>query len=436
MSAESVHRVTNQADSAGLAQRLAARRENYDLTAVAGRLLYDPAKKAEEQHRTCWCHRALKSDGGNGEGLGHIYRRVDGAGARLTGVVTCGMVWTCKVCAGRIAEQRRDELERAIKFHVSTGGHPYLLTLTAPHGRELALREFRRLFGKALQKFKNSKAYKRIRAQYQHAGSVRSLELTWGSENGWHLHSHDLYFAAPGLDGDVRAVDELRGAWVKALLRAGLGDQSKLSWMLEHGLDLRGGQAAADYVTKFGHDAKHGLSAEITRSHAKIGMRKFAELEGASVTPFQILAWASEGDAEACRLFREYAEAMEDARMLYWSPNLKAKLGVADVDDADIAADDEPLPEEKNIAQITGADLALVLSRRALGELLEFVCLVSADFDACVRDFLDALRSRPPTSKGIVRVRKFSVGKRPEGSPAFTTMRLIDGTLKAAQANV
>lgn len=416
MSAESLHRVDPEQE---FRTALSRRRESYELTGLAGRLLFDSGKLAELQHRTCWCHRVMRNEAG-GDGQGHIYRRTDGRGARLTGVVTCGMVWTCKVCAGRIAEHRREEIERGMLKHHAAGGHTYLLTLTAPHERELPLREFRRLLTKALQKFKNSKAYKGVRARYKHVGSVRSLELTWSGDHGWHLHTHDLYFAQPGLEEDQRSLGELRGAWCTALLKVGLGSNEKLTWMMQHGLDLRGGQAAADYVTKFGHDAKHGLSAEITRSHAKVGMRHFTSAEHKSVTAFQILAWAGEGDAEACRLFREYADAMADARMLYWSPKLKGRLGIADVDDAEIAADEEPKPEEKSVAIITGADLSLVLSRGALGELLEFVCLMPDDHDACVRDFLDVLRSRPPKGRGLVRVKRW---RAVEGQPRFSTRR-------------
>lgn len=437
MSAESLHRHDSITDSARLAGRLAARRESYDLTGLAGRLLYDPAKRFAEQHRTVWCHRRMKSEGR----IGHIYRRDDGTGARLTGVTTCGMVWTCKVCAGRVAEQRRLEIERGMVKHVAAGGHVYLLTLTAPHERTLTLREFRRQLAKALQKFKNCKAYKRVRAMYQHAGSIRSLELTWSGANGWHLHSHDLYFAQPGLEADAHALDDLKGAWCSALIKVGLGDQSKLTWMLEHGLDLRGGQAAADYVTKFGHDAQWGMSAEVTRSHAKLGMRAFSAQTDSSVTPFQILAWAGNGDAEAVRLFREYADAMADARMLYWSPKLKAKLGIDVRDDAEVAGDDEQRPEETNVAQITGEDLALILSRNALGEMLWFVCTVDASepehIGECVCDFLAVLRSRPATGRGVIRVRRWDRRDHEtltkHGLDRFDTVKLTDaGELKAA----
>jgi hypothetical protein len=398
MSAKSIHRPDSISEIGAQSAKLAARRSRYDLTAVAQRVLYDPGKTAAEQHRTVWCHRAIKAESGQC----HLWRRLDGSSSRLTSAVTCGSVWTCPVCSARVAER----LERAMVFHGRSGGNVYLLTLTAPHDRALALADFERLLSKALQRFKNSRTYKAVSKRYQRAGSVRSLELTWGTENGWHLHTHDLIFAAPGLDADLRSIDELRLAWVTAVVKVGLAPQSKVPWMMEYALDLRGGDAAGDYVTKFGHDLKWGVTSEITRSHAKIGLRAVCGLKG-SATPFQILAWAGEGDGEAVMLFRDYAEATKGKRMLYWSPNLKSKMGVGDDTDEAVAGDDEPRPEEREVASLDAQALALIWSRRALGELLEYVCLITdpdpAHVQACVNDFLDELRCRPRIGKGTVR---------------------------------
>jgi len=399
MSAKSVHRPDSISE---IAARLAARRARYDLASVAQRVLYDPALPAAAQHRTVWCHRAIKAESGKG----HLWRRLDGSSTRLTGVVTCGSVWTCPVCSARVAEHRREELERAMKFHCSAGGYVYLLTLTAPHEGDLALADFERLFTKALQRFKNSKAFKSFSKTYQRAGSVRSLEITWGAEHGFHIHTHDLVFAAPGLESDQRAIDALRGAWIAVLLKVGLAPQSKVEWMWKRALDLRGGQRAADYVNKFGHDAKWGITAEVTRSHAKVGMREVCGHKD-HVTPFQMLAWAEKGDAEAASLFREFAAVFSGKRMLYWSPHLKAKMGIVDVDDAEVAAGEKPRPEEREVAEFDAAQLALIVSRRALGELCEYVCLLSdgdpPHVQACVDDFLAELRTRPPLSRGTVR---------------------------------
>ena len=412
MSAKSIHRPDSESE---FGRRIAARRSRFELAAVAQRVLYDPALSAMHQHRTVWCHRAIKNE----SGTCNIWRRVDGSSARLTGVVTCGSVWTCPVCSARVAEHRREELERGMKAHVAAGGHAYLLTLTFPHERDLPLAEADRLFSKALQKFKNSKRFKRVSKLYSRQGSVRSLEITWGPEHGFHVHTHDLIFAAPGLDTDQAAVDELRSAWIGALDKVGLAPKSKLEWMWKHALDLRGGQHAADYIAKFGRDAKWGIVAEVTRSHAKIGMREICGHEG-HVTPFQLLAWAGAGDAEAAQLFREFADVFKHKRMLSWSPRLKAKLGLVERDDAEIAGDDTPMPAEREVASLTAEDLALVFSRGALGELQEYVCLLSdgdpPHVQACVNDFLADFRTRPKISRGTVREKIWRLRNR-KGEP-------------------
>ncbi|HEX5129595.1 MAG TPA: protein rep [Usitatibacter sp.] len=383
-------------------ERLAARRERFNLASAAARILYRPDLQAPDQHRTVWCHRSVKTESGKA----YIRRRDDGSSARLTGVNTCGSVWTCPVCSARVAERRREELERGMVRHVGAGGRVYLMTLTSPHERDLELETFKRLFGKALQRFKNSRAFKRVSQAYGRIGSVRSLEITWGPEHGWHVHTHDLIFAGQGLELDTHACDELRGAWITALVKVGLADSSKLTWMWEHALDLRGGDAAAEYVTKFGHDAKWGITAEVTRSHAKLGMRRVCEHQG-HVTPFQVLAWAAEGDGEASHLFREFAAVFKDARMLYWTPGLKGKLRIDEETDEAIAGDDQPMPGEREVAELESDELALVMSRGALGELVEFVSLCEEQHQACVDDFLDVLRDRPRRSRGAVRVKNW-----------------------------
>lgn len=49
-----------------------------------------------------------------------------------TGLQTCGSVWACPVCASKIAERRRLEIQQAMAAHQEQGGAVNLLTLTAP----------------------------------------------------------------------------------------------------------------------------------------------------------------------------------------------------------------------------------------------------------------------------------------------------------------
>lgn len=403
-----------RASAAGVRKRL-------DLTRAASALLYREDLLAKQQHATVWCHRVVRQvDGG-----GQILRRLDGSRARLAGVTTCGMVWTCAVCAAKIAEERRRELEAGMVRHVKAGGAAYLLTLTFPHELgEYSLIEQLGRFTKALGFYKSSRAYRRIlgpKGSAQRLGSVKSLEVTYGP-NGFHPHVHELIFARrrafaegePG-EGDRLAsgdIDELRAAWVHAILKAGLLPHHKLEWAVLYSFDLRGGEKAADYVAKFGKDARWGQSQEMTGHVKKIGER---DVEGrAHRTPFQLLADAAEGDEHAGELFIVYAAAFRGKRQLTWSPGLKRALGVKDVADEEIAGDDRPDVEEVAVCSFTIEQLALITSRRALGEVVEFVCLYCDDpalaqwhFD----EFVSALRERRPRGQPtLLHVRKHSEG--------------------------
>ena len=56
--------------------------------------------------------------------------------ASYGGLQTCGSVWTCPICAAKIAERRRLEIQAAMAQHRAQGGEVHLLTLTTPHTRD------------------------------------------------------------------------------------------------------------------------------------------------------------------------------------------------------------------------------------------------------------------------------------------------------------
>ncbi len=336
-------------------------------------------------HPVCTCQRNML-----GEYVG-LHWRKDGSAARYSGLITCSDVWVCATCSAQITEHRRLELQLAIRKWKAEGGDVYLMTLTAPHTRELALETFLDLFAKALQRFKNCRAYKRIMGNHGRKGSVRSLEVTWG-ENGWHPHTHDLIFAAPGLLDDYRALEELRHEWVRILLKVGLGETSKQSDMLEHGFDLRGGDYSAEYVAKYGRQPQleqWGLTDELTRSHAKQGAR-FGHM-----TPFALLRAYAQGDTGAGELFREFARCFKAKRMLSWSPGLKGYFGINEASDEELAR--APMPEEGGAMQLTKDEWRLVVSRNARGELKYWA---AKEGEEGARAFLEELAERPRTHSG------------------------------------
>jgi hypothetical protein len=55
--------------------------------------------------------------------------------AFYSGLMICGSVWICPVCASKISERRRAELKRASTAYRESGGNLTMLTLTFSHSR-------------------------------------------------------------------------------------------------------------------------------------------------------------------------------------------------------------------------------------------------------------------------------------------------------------
>lgn len=379
-SAKSIHTAGQEGADHQQAGRLANMRERFDLQRVAQQLLWDAEAPADRQHRTCWCHRTSHSSAGGAQ----VFRAVDGGRARLGGVVTCGQVWTCPVCAAKVAESRRHELSVAMTRHVQAGGRAHLLTFTFPHdlGNRGQLAETLDALARARQRFQNSRRWKAWQAAAERVGGVTSLEVTFGS-NGWHPHLHMIVFCgadafgAATVDdatGDLSSacITELAGVWVDALCKVGLCDRAHLADAMRYAFNVRGGEQAAEYIAKWGRESKWGGSSELTRSHAKVGRRR----TGAAwhVTPFQLLALVDDGEDDLVSAWHEYAAAFRGRRMLTWSPGLKAHFGVVDLDDEDLAAEGvQPAPAEEWVGALTHDQFKAVTAAAQLGALLAFV---------------------------------------------------------------
>ena len=365
----------------------------YSLQREAQSVLWEPGRDAREQHPTVWCGRAVLGD------VVSIHRRASG-GAQLRGVTTCQRPWTCPVCCVRLAQARAEELSRAVVEWVKGGGLVYLVTYTFPHEGDQALGELLEGFYDARKRFCNSRTFKGIREAHESPGVVRSTEVTVGRRNGWHPHVHELLFVRGPLLAEE--CDRLRSEWIRLLLKVGLGDQSKVSDMWERALDIRGGEDAAAYIAAMGREEKWGVSAELTRRHAKQGS---ALPSNETFKPFALLALSMGGDGWARARFSEYAEAFEGRRLLTWSPGMRDRLGLGEE-----VADDQ-VPEDERYepcCEVSREAWQVVLSRRAVPALIELVDLQGHDPPAAQRmvdEFVAACRRAPATGSGAVKVR-------------------------------
>ncbi len=274
------------------------------------------------------------------------------------GLMRCASVWVCPVCAAKITERRREELAKANLTWVNRGGRIYLLTLTAPHHLGDDLAKLLQAFRDARRVMMNRKGWRRFKDAAAVVGTVCALEVTHG-KNGWHVHTHELVYC--DAEGKEPAAADLLPLWQSGCAAADLDTPN------EHGVNVENGARAAQYVSKFGavdsDEDGWNVAHEMTKAHVKKG-------KTGGRSPWDLLrAVAYTDDADAAKLFREYAICFRGRRQLVWSRGLRDLLGIGPA-----ASDEELANEERDDAETVytfdDQEWADIVRRELQGEVL------------------------------------------------------------------
>jgi len=276
--------------------------------------------------------------------------------AWYVGLVTCGSVWMCPVCAAKVSERRRVELGTAIKAWRKVGGSCWLVTLTFSHQVHDSLKDLNQRLKGAMRRFQGGAAAKADKSAFEVVGQVRALEVTHGA-NGWHPHVHQLVFLR-GEDTSERRESlrkRLFARWERACRLAGLGLPSE-----KHGVSVDGHEKAGQYITKW------GLESELTKHVSKKARTKSGR------TPMGILSdFLDLGDMADADLFAQYARVMKGSSQLVWSRGLRDFLDLApEKTDEEIAEADEAQVGDHLLAQLSLPIWRLVRKWDVRGQLL------------------------------------------------------------------
>lgn len=245
--------------------------------------------------------------------------------ATYRGLHSCGCTWICPVCAPRISAIRRDELNKLLKIARHRRLIPVMLTLTARHDIRDSLSFLLNATKGAKRRFHQSRDWKA--ASETIFGHVTATELTFG-RHGWHVHFHTIILVDCSSEAEaIASLLGLRTAWERGLKAEGLDCN-------DHGFDLLGASAAGDYITKW------GAAEELTLSSSKAAR----DLEKGR-TVWELLAIAGGrsdpviSQKQAAALWSDYARLFKGRRQLVWSRGLKAKAGITEKTDEEIAAE-------------------------------------------------------------------------------------------------
>lgn len=326
--------------------------------------LLDSAAELLPTYRVAWCGRRVL------DGQVRVLYHPEYAAASFGGVAVCGSVWTCPVCAARIALARADELARAGQVWAERGGQILMLTLTLRHQRQHRLSFLLAALNDAYRTIRQGRGFQAFKTQFSLAGSVTSREITEG-KSGWHPHLHAILFlrryVTPAELAEMKRYIYER--WKTALKK------HNLNATYERGVSLKEiPPGEIDYASKVA-EAWAGAN-ETTGALAK-------EAKNGNRTPQKLLFLASKGDKVAAARFIEYAAATKGLKMIVWSKGLRNEIFGEEAQETD-----QELAEKEQSKAIVMFEMTLsqwyrVLKYKLRGELLAECC--TGDLDNAVQ---------------------------------------------------
>lgn len=283
--------------------------------------------------------------------------------AFLAGLETCGSVWACPMCTAVVQEQRRKEISQALDWADAESLQAVMVTFTFPHEATHVLAQLLEQQAQALQLLRNGSPWKRFKASIGYQGHIRSLELTYG-QNGWHPHTHELFFVSSAVEADALQV-RLTDLWESACVRAGLLDRNDVVQTYNfrlHAVDVKGWCTASDYLAKQDDSRHWGADRELAKSSTKQGRAKGQH-------PFGLLSAAASGDTVAGDRYLEFIESMKGKRQLVWSAGLKARVGIEEQSDDELAS--QVAEPAALLCMIPPGSWARILRLEKRGQLLQ-----------------------------------------------------------------
>lgn len=380
--------------------------QKYSLHDIASRLLCDPAFHTPDEQtlfdnkkipRTVLCNKTPLLGGKKAASV-PVYRNIEHKGsAHFSGLLKCGSVWACNICAEKISSGRTEELQTAFsEWHdLAPGKNSHVMvTFTFPHKKNNDLRSLydfmrdskRTLKGQKVLKVSGIKVWSQIEEQYNIKGLCTGYEVTDG-QNGWHPHTHDIFFLSEVLTHKslLQLKEDLTQAWLYACQREGVTIPN-LEHFLKRSIHISISPSADEYISKFGKAdfdlhkdellKSWGHAQELTKNHMKRsrgekGMTPWDFLRTIQLFPENKSIYNQLG-----RKWREFVRVTKGRRQLYWSKGFKSFLksqspkfaSLCDKKDQELAENQDGKKELLGI--ISASEWQIVLKNKLRGRVL------------------------------------------------------------------
>lgn len=268
-----------------------------------------------------------------------LKRVADGDGrVKWTGIQTCGSVWACMACAGKVRARRAMEIDRLAKAHLAAGGSLTFITFTLPHVATDSLEELMTAVDRAWTNVIKGGAWQYgVKVDFEVIGQIKAVEATLGL-HGWHPHLHVLFFhdrPTFGADGSLERFRDALGAKWGASIERQLGRTIHEYYGVD-AVCVRDDKGLGDYVSK--------INFELARNDLKHGDRDFN-----SRSPWQVALDAkTTGEAQDTARWAEWHWAMKGRNAITITSALREIYG----EDASSTKTDEELAAEEQAGEI------------------------------------------------------------------------------------
>jgi hypothetical protein len=175
----------------------------------------------------CYNHRLPERE------IVEVWLKAKESRAYYQGLMKCGQIWACPICAQRTALLRKKILTAAIE-NSRDKFLPLMVTYTVRHGRGERLETLLNGMTAAYRTMRQSQVWRLYKDEYLIRGEVRAVEITYGEDSGWHPHFHTILFLGHEIlqyikNGENYDVENLRGSLERHLTPEWIGSLERHS---------------------------------------------------------------------------------------------------------------------------------------------------------------------------------------------------------------
>ncbi len=262
--------------------------------------------------------------------------------ATLKNVFLCKNFWMCPVCRSNFLKQKRKDIQAVVSKSKTNN---IMATFTLRHKRGDNLLSMVDAIQKASSDLWTDRVWLGLKKKYQFDWWVRNIEVTWGKNNGWHVHIHCLIGSKAEVMNMGEIEHKLFTAWNRLVQKYGMRGLDN-----EYGVNVIPAEKAGDYLAKWSMSSEMAGEKKGKGDNVSIGdleLDVLGHMTDEGYDGFTSLQQTS-------YLLQEYHEAF--ARRKFLQPGGRFnKILKADKDEEENKEEEEEIIEDETVVFVNGS---------------------------------------------------------------------------------